>query len=405
VASLVVVDLLAQPYDEASMLHAPLGGSQSAVLDTCISLAEQTDTVLFNGVSHPRTFGRLRIEPQTQITLAELANARWIVFVSWVTDKGLAQLPLRKGGPKVALWAHHDMDQQAVQFLARPAGAHAFSRYLFVSRWQRDRYVARFGIAPEATSVIGNPYCARALAAIDPCEKTFDRPRLIYTSTPFRGLSVLADAFPLFRETWPDAELSVLSGMELYGSPDNAPYRDLFQKIERTAGMTLFKPSGKLELYRRLGDANLFTFPSTFPETFCIAALEARVLGNPLLLARLGALPEIFGGAWFFDPPAEIGIAPEKWADFMSRAWSEIRDEPARSDFIARQEQSRRMYSPAAVAARLLASLPDALSTTAPVAVTISSFEAGPMTAATGYVHDPGREFNIGQAGQQRAQQ
>ena len=112
-------------------------------------LADKADTTLYNGVSSPRDFGRLRIKPNSQITLAELAGVDWIVFASWVTEKGLEQLPLRKGGPKVALWAHHDIDQHAVRFLDQPLAARVISRYLFVSRWQRDRYVERFEFQPK----------------------------------------------------------------------------------------------------------------------------------------------------------------------------------------------------------------------------------------------------------------
>lgn len=356
-AAIVVIDLLAQPYDEAGMLTQPLGGTQSAVMDTCINLAEQVDTVLYNGVESPRAFGSLRILPNRQITLAELTNAKWIVFVSWVTQKGLEQLPLRKGGPRVALWAHHDIDQHAVGFLAQPAALRYFSKYLFVSRWQRDRYAERFRIDAEAATVIGNPYCERALAQIGPLDKTFDRPRLIYTSTPFRGLGLLVDAFPLFAQRYPDATLTVLSGMELYGSQDNSPYQDIFAKIERTPGISLFKPTGKLELYRRMSEANLFAFPSTFPETFCIAALEARVLGNPLLLTRLGALPEVFDGARFFDSAGAQPLAPESWAEFMACGWEEARTESGRAALDVHRMGALQRHSPEAVAGRFAAAL------------------------------------------------
>ncbi len=356
-AAIVVIDQLAQPYDGMSMLEEPLGGSQSAVMDTCLRLSEIVETVLFNAVSSPRTHGRLRIRPNRQIVLSELADALWIVFVSWTTPTGLERLPLRKGGPKIALWAHHDVDQQAVRFLEEPSARRYISRYLFVSRWQRDRYIERFRIDPGAAAVIGNPYCERALSAVGQGEKSFDRPRLIYTSTPFRGLGILADAFPLFRRRFPDATLTVLSGMELYGLRDNTPYEDLFARIGRTPGITLLPPAGKIDLYRRLGEANLFAFPSTFAETFGIAALEARLLGNPLLLTRLGALPEIYPDARFFDGDAARDLTAERWAEFMAEAWEKIREERAQTALAICRDDTMRLYAPAAVAERLAAAL------------------------------------------------
>ncbi len=393
-AAVVVIDLLDQPYDDADILQRPLGGTQSAVLETCIALADKADTTLYNAISSPRAFGRLRIKPNTQITLAELSGADWIVFVSWVTEKGLEQLPLRKGGPKVALWAHHDRDQQAVQFLDQPLAARVISRYLFVSRWQRDRYVERFRVPTEATAIIGNPYCERALTAIKQADKGFDHPRLIYTSTPFRGLAVLADAFPLFREIRPDAEISVLSGMELYGQ-DNAPYEELFAQIERTPGASLFKPAGKIDLYRRLSSANLFAFPSSFAETFCIAALEARILGNPLLLTTRGALPEIFEGATFFEHADEDAATPEEWAHFMLRSWDEVTSEASRAELVRLAEASRTRYAPASVADRFASGLFDSTSGPPSTGAALPHFQPEHSATPPSFHRDPGLEFNI----------
>ena len=314
--------------------------------------------------------------------------------MSWVTEKGLEQLPLRKGGPKVALWAHHDSDQHAVRFLDQPLAARVISRYLFVSRWQRDRYVERFRVPTEATAVIGNPYCERALTAIEQADKGFDHPRLIYTSTPFRGLAVLADAFPLFREIRPDAELSVLSGMELYGQ-DNAPYEELFAQIERTPGASLFKPAGKIDLYRRLSSANLFAFPSSFAETFCIAALEARILGNPLLLTTRGALPEIFEGATFFELADEDAATPEEWAHFMLRSWDEVTSEASRAELVRLGEASRTKYAPASVADRFVSGLFDSTSGPPSTGVALPHFQPGHSAAPPSFHRDPGLEFNI----------
>lgn len=204
-SEIIVIDLLPVDYDETSSLHRPLGGTQSAVIDTCVMLAAHTSVTLCNGVAHPGTSGRLTIKPNSQIALSDLAQARWIVFVSWVTETGLQQLPSGADGPRVALWAHHDVDQRGVQFLSKPAAASRFSRLLFVSRWQRERYLDSFPLARESTGVIGNPYCERALSRAGCGEKRFDKPRLIYTSTPFRGLDLLADAFPLFRRRFPEA--------------------------------------------------------------------------------------------------------------------------------------------------------------------------------------------------------
>jgi glycosyltransferase involved in cell wall biosynthesis len=165
-------------------------------------------------------------------------------------------------------------------------------------------------------------------------------------------LRILADAFALLAERIPGATLTVLSGMELYGMTDNSAYQDAFEKLARTPGAALAKPAGKIELYRRLRDANLFAFPSTFAETFCIAALEARVAGNPLLLTDSGALREVFPDAEYFDSGA---LTAESWASFVADRWHALRSQaPALQ---AQSEHARQMYAPSAVASRLVDAL------------------------------------------------
>ena len=351
-ASIAVIDFHHQAYDDESILHAPIAGTQSAVVETCLALAQDVDVTLFNATDRERQVGRLGIKPNRAVAVPALAAADWVVFVSTVPPDILERMPHRAGRPRLALWAHHDTNQPPVQSLAKPSVRRQLSTCLFVSEWQRRRYCDTFLIDPATTAVIGNPYCARALDRIERRPKSFDHPHLIYTSTPFRGLDVLVEAFPAFTARFPEARLTVLSGMELYGERNDERQQALLARIEREPGMQLHRPAGKLKLYECLQDANVFAHPASFDETFCIAALEARVLGNALWLTRGGALPEIFPDARFTaraDPPR--GFARD-WAAFMIDAWSELRASPPREELAAAAAAHAARYAPAAVAER-----------------------------------------------------
>ena len=322
---IAILDFYRQEYDAESILHSPLGGTQSAVIETSISLSKEHVVTLYNGISQPQQFERLQIKPNVQIRLDELGACDWIIFVSTGNEEFLKHMPLHNGRTRVALWAHHDVNQPAVQFLMQASARNYFSRFLFVSGWQAQRYAGHFSIARELIAVVGNPYCARALANSPVPEKNFDAPRMVYTSTPYRGLNVLVDAFPLFAQKFPSATLKILSGMEIYGDNDSVQYRDLFARISNTPGISLIKPAGKVDLYRELASANLHPHPSTFAETFCIAALESRLMGNPLLMTPLGALPEVFPQAQFYDAGYFGELSGPRWAQFMTGAWDRIR--------------------------------------------------------------------------------
>src|ERR1700676_4530072 len=89
VASLVVIDPHAQAYDDESILHQPLAGTPSAVLETCLSLAQQIDTTLFNGVAEDKHAGCLRLRPSRRVAVADLAATDWVVFVSSIRPEFL----------------------------------------------------------------------------------------------------------------------------------------------------------------------------------------------------------------------------------------------------------------------------------------------------------------------------
>lgn len=355
---LLVFDPGRRPYDDETILHQPLGGTESAVLETCMALAADLDLALFNGVPGERLAGRLLLKPFGRVAIAEFLDADWVVFVNAVPLEVLERLPFRAGRPRLALWVHHDIDQRAVQWLEQPSLLRQVSRFIFVSEWQRSRYCDRFAIDRSRTEVIGNPYCPRACEQAAETAKQYERPHFIYTSTPFRGLDILADAFPLAARRLPGATLTVLSGMELYGSNDNARFQPLFDRMAGMPQVQCLKPCGKLDLYARLRAANVFSYPSTFPETFCISALEARVMEDALLLTGTGALPELFPDAGFV-PWTTGAPSAEEWADAMVRAWHDVSARAPTGELAAAAAGYRRMFSPTAVAARLRRALFD----------------------------------------------
>ena len=127
-----------------------------------------------------------------------------------VTNFDVAALDARP----LVLWIQHDIDQGAVQWLDDNARAARVNRFVFVSDWQRARYVERFALAPERCTVIRNA------TDVPPLDRPWTprKRRLAYASTPYRGLAVLLDGWELLNQDGPpDAELHVWSSHKLYG--------------------------------------------------------------------------------------------------------------------------------------------------------------------------------------------
>ena len=124
-------------------------------------------------------------------------------------------------------------------------------------------------------------------------------PVLAYTSTPYRGLELLLQAFPRIRAAVPGVTLQVFSGMRLYGvaeAEEKERFGELYERCRQTEGVEYVGSVPQPELARRLRAAAVLAYPNTFPETSCIAVLEAMAAGCRIVTSALGALPETAGG-------------------------------------------------------------------------------------------------------------
>lgn len=166
-----------------------------------------------------------------------------------------------------------------------------FNRIVFVSHWQRNQFFCKYPDLKSnwsRTAVIQN--------SIIPIEK-HDKPKgkinIIYHTTPHRGLNILYAAVNKLAEKHPEIHLNVYSSFELYGWKErDAEYEGLFNDIKNHANMTYhgFKPND--EVREALKQAHIFAYPSIWPETSCIALIEAMSAGCICVHPDYAALPE-----------------------------------------------------------------------------------------------------------------
>src|SRR5262249_21732099 len=98
---------------------------------------------------------------------------------------------MKNARPRV-VWIHHDVNQRWVQWCGDKSLVSSVDHFVFVSHWQRERYLSNFGLPPERCCVLQNATETNA----HPREwETVPVWRCAYTSTPFRGLPILLDAW------------------------------------------------------------------------------------------------------------------------------------------------------------------------------------------------------------------
>ena len=187
------------------------------------------------------------------------------------------------------MWQHVNTDQGVVVGCKDPSFIAEINRWIFVSEWQKQRFYRDFVLPSERSTVIPN-----AVEPISWVDRSQNRIKLIYTSTPWRGLEILLEAFKRLNRK--DVELDVYSSTVIYGSKFMPNQYDwLFDRCRATPGVNYHGYASNKGIRRALQGAHIFAYPSIFEETSCLAAIEAGAAGCKIVTTDLGALPETCG--------------------------------------------------------------------------------------------------------------
>jgi glycosyltransferase involved in cell wall biosynthesis len=317
----------------------PLGGSQSALCHLARSLAGQGHAVrMVTMTTAPGLVAGVDCRSLDE-GFALFAGMDAAIVLNDPDPQVASALRVAMGGRGlVVLWTQHDVDQPAMAAFAEAEVRAAWDRVVFVSDWQRRAYRRSFGAMP-ADIVIGNAMAPafETLFGVDEdvLGPKSGPPLLVYSSAPFRGLDVLLEAFPLIRARLPEARLLVHSSLGIYQVEAAADaHQALYARAQAMAGVDYRGAVSQPALARALKGALCFAYPSTFPETFCTAALEAMAAGCVAVVGDLGALAETTRGL------AELVAPGEDYAGrFAARVVAVLADREALGQRLSRQRR------------------------------------------------------------------
>ena len=179
-----------------------------------------------------------------------------------------------------------------------------YDHIVFVSNWQMEKYNMILGVPYSHCSVIPN-----AIVPLDyRAEKKYDKIRLIYHSTPHRGLNILNSVFQDIVLDFPDIHLDVFSSFKLYGwEKRDEPFKPLFDSLKNHSHITYHGTASNDVVRAAISKADIFAYPSTWMETSCLCLIEALSAGLLPVIPNYAALPETSRGfgltyQWQEDP-------------------------------------------------------------------------------------------------------
>ena len=190
---------------------------------------------------------------------------------------------------KRILWLHDKPSREEASFLEHAENRAAFAGIVCVSHYQAVLYQMIPGVPYSEMTVLQN--AIEPFGAYRP--RSGERIRLIYHTTPDRGLEILVPVFEYLATRHPDIELDVFSSFSLYDWTErDAAYQRLFERCRKHPRIRYHGAQPNAVVRDALNECDIFAYPNVEPETSCIAAIEAMSAGCLTVCAAYGGLPE-----------------------------------------------------------------------------------------------------------------
>jgi len=296
-----------------TLLEKPLGGMETALINMARELRKLGyDVKVFCNCDRPGMYhGVEYLELEKINAFNRSSGADYFISVRYL-EPFLKEINARFR----ILWTGDAYDQPYISPLADERLLANIDRIFTVSHWQTRTFIEHFHIPAEKFYITKNGVNKDNFRSLPQDNRKYHR--LVYTSTPFRGLDVLLDLFPQIRKRVSEAELYVYSSMAVYQvtrEKDEEMFGELYKKAKQP-GVYLIGSIPQDRLARELNTAGIMAYPNHFPETSCIAALEAMAAGLPVITTNLGALPETVGrGSILIDGDPHSREYQERFVD------------------------------------------------------------------------------------------
>ena len=138
-----------------------------------------------------------------------------------------------------------------------------------LTQWHKNLFIERYPILTNKIQLINNGIDIDIFKQIKTTNKI--KNKFIYSSRPERGLNTLLQLWPQILEKIPDATLSIATYGNFPSNPQELLLKNIIDNIDS------IKFLGKLnteQLYNEMSTSEYWLYPTHWPETSCITALE-----------------------------------------------------------------------------------------------------------------------------------
>jgi glycosyltransferase involved in cell wall biosynthesis len=227
-------------------------------------------------------------------------------------------------------------------------------KYAYLSEWHKNFLMHHHKIPAEKMFLTGNGVVQDLYKDVDSYVK---KNKIVYSSSPDRGLYQLLQMFPSIRKEIPDLELAIAYGFFNWRSSAKArndlASMALMEKIEslmKQPGIVYLDRVDKKTLAHHQKEAKAWLMPTWFSETFCITSVENGLAKNALLSTNFAGLTTTIGDSGIllpYDPRLTRDESyPKEYTDrFIAEAVKLFKNEDYRLSWANKAYNKMKEYS------------------------------------------------------------
>ena len=285
------------PFHNGTLEERPLGGTETGVIRLAQSL-EKLGNEIFVVTAHPNP----PLSTPLYLPLQAINDLPPVDVLIAVRDWQAVLVPVKARFK--AMWTGDAADQPATLGIGDKRFIEAVDSLFLVSYWHAETMskLAKFPL--EKIFVLRNGVHLDYFSAR--VEK--DPTRLIYSSTPYRGLRYIPRIFSEIQKQVPRASMHVFSAFDVYAGAGKTPenerkeFESLKAELNSLPNCQVHGNVLQAQLAQEFMKSSILLYPNTFAETSCITAMEAQAAGCVIVTSALGALPETVAAAGVLIP-------------------------------------------------------------------------------------------------------
>jgi len=283
-----------ETWDLNSYRDSGIGGSETCAARLAMTAAKNGCHVYMYGAHERKEQYGVELVPWDSFVPEEE------YFDLFIASRNVNCIDARLRAKNIIVWVHDIWLLSGKQ--VSPYHINRVNKFVCLSPWHVDFFSNHHSIPKDKISVIPNGVNTEFFKEPNIDEKVFGK--LVYSSSPDRGLDNLLYLIPFVKDKFPDLHLDIYYGFHNYESAvksrNNPSEVEKLEKLKEVIDKSkdyafMHGRISQPELAKKWHEAYMWWYPSSFSETYCLTAKEAQLSATPILCSNEAALQTTVG--------------------------------------------------------------------------------------------------------------